>query len=311
MNKEIARHQKYRSIIRVFNNHNTLIDGKTEIQNALQLLEQKNDRISELISNLVVPVTLVYSPRRESNSTLREKLRRVTGLGILIAQKNNDLKLLESMKTYKKLALKCSAYKLYENALRVSEAITQYATDAGDYGFTAEELSNFSNMVTAFGDTLTDTGNQLNDRKAGHSELDDLFADCNKILSKNLDPFAVFVATSYPEFYREYTLLRRSPKRGSVKKTDSFSGEISGMVYNSATSEGLEGATVTLPDYNLVTETDEDGYYEFDELAAATYKVKVSMEGYEVPSVAQVTVTDTAPSAEVNIPLVLLKADAA
>ena len=83
------------------------------------------------------------------------------------------------------------------------------------------------------------------------------------------------------------------------------------MVYDSATSEGLEGAIVTLPDYNLVTETDEDGYYEFDELAAATYKVKVSMEGYEVPSVAQVTVTETAPSAEVNIPLVLLKADAA
>lgn len=83
------------------------------------------------------------------------------------------------------------------------------------------------------------------------------------------------------------------------------------MVYDSATSGGIEGATVSLPDYNLVAETDEDGYYGFDELAAGTYRVKVSMEGYEVPAVAQLTVSAEVSSVNHDFGLTAISAEKA
>lgn len=46
------------------------------------------------------------------------------------------------------------------------------------------------------------------------------------------------------------------------------------MIYDSATSGGIEGATVSLPYYNLVAGTDEDGYYGFMNLQQALTVLK-------------------------------------
>ena len=284
MNTQISKHQRYKSLIRVMDNHPEVLEGKTEILAAKAAFISKDSRIEELITELVPPVSIVYGPKRETMVILREKVKRMTGLGILIAQKHNDLKLLQSMKVYKSLAYKTTAYKLYTNALQVADSIEEFKTDAVGFGFSNEEIVQFRTVVTNFGTTLTETGNQLNDRKANRKELSSLYKECNKILKENFDPFAIFVSENYPEFYREYSLLRAGAgRKKSAKNTDAEKSEISGTVTDSATGLAVEGATITLKGYDQATTTDEDGYYIFSDLLTGSYRINCSCQGYQVP----------------------------
>lgn len=304
MNTQITKHQRYKSIIRVMDNHPEALDGKTEIINAKTLFVTKDNRIEELISQLVPPVSIVYGPKRETQIVLRQKMKRMTGLGILIAQKHDDLKLLQTMKAYKALAYKTTAYKLYENAMKVADSIELFAEDADGFGFTAEEIALFRTVVTTYGTVLAETGNQLNDRKAGRIELASLFKDCNKILKENFDPFAIFVSEIYPEFYREYSLLRvGGGRRKSNPAVDAEQGEISGTVFDSNTNLPLAGVTVSIPEHSLVTETDEDGFYLFSELVIGTYRLKCSFQGYQVPDDKTVEITADVTALDVDFSL--------
>ena len=124
-----------------------------------------------------------------------------------------------------------------------------------------------------------------------------MFKDCNKILKENFDPFAIFVSETYPEFYREYGLLRvGGGRKKSAKNTDAEQGEISGTVLDSNTGLPIEGVTVTIPGYDLVTTTDEDGYYIFSDLLTGSYRIRCSCQGYQVPAeqTAEITLAITA-----------------
>jgi len=309
MNNEISKHRRYKSLIRVMDNHPEALAGKTEILAAKVIFTTKNKRIEELISTLVPPVSIFFGPKRETLIGLRQKVKRMTGLGILIAQKHNDLFMLQTMKAYKGLASRTPAYKLYENASKVADSIEQYSVDATGFGFSNEEIELFRTTITTFGDILAETGNQLNDRKAGRSELASLFRDCNKLLKENFDPFALFVSESFPDYYREYSLLRiGGGRRKSSTADDATIGEISGTVTDTATNEPLSGVIITIPEVDLVTETDEDGYYLFSDLGMGKYKVKCSFNGYKVPAVQTVEITEKVTSLDVDFCLDLVPA---
>jgi hypothetical protein len=310
MNAQILSHQRNKSIIRVMDNHAATLEGKTEILNAKLLFVSKNNRIEELIAQLVPPVSIIYAPKKETKAILRNKVKRMTGLGILIAQKHNDLKMLETMKAYKTLAYKTTAYKLYENASKVADAIEEFSEDAAGFGFTEEEIVLFRSVVTTYGETLTDTGNQLNDRKVSRSEIATLFKDCNKLLKEHFDPFALFVSEIHPEFFREYSLLRTtSGRKKTVKDAVEEQGEISGTIYDSVSGLPLAGVSVSIPGFELVTVTDEDGYYLFDELFSGKYRLTCSKQGYQVPP--EKTAEITADNTSIDIDFSLVVAEAA
>jgi len=173
---------------------------------------------------------------------------------------------------------------LYENALQVADSIELFSADSVGFGFSEEEIEQFRTTVTSFGAALTETGNQLNDRKASREEIKSLIKDCNKILKENFDPFALFVSETHPEFYREYSLLRMATGRKKpAKVSNDDQGEISGTIYDSISGLPLAGASVSIPGFDLVTVTDEDGYYLFDELFTGKYRLTCSRQGYQVP----------------------------
>jgi hypothetical protein len=290
-------------------NYPEALEGKTDILAAKAAFVAKDNRIEELISTLVPPVSIFYGPKRETLNALRQKVKRMTGLGILIAQKHNDLFMLQTMKAYKGLATRTTAYKLYENAIKVADSIEQYATDAAGFGFSNEEIQLFRTSVSSFGAILAETGNQLNDRKADRLELANLFKECNKLLKEHLDPFALFVSEIFPEFYRAYSLLRvNGGRRKSSSAQQAEPGEISGTVIDSVTNEPISGVIISIPEYDLVTETDEDGYYLFSELLIGKYKLKCSKTGYQVPDIQNVELSATTPSLDVDF--ILEAADA-
>jgi hypothetical protein len=289
MNIHISKHQQYKSIIRVLDNHPEAFEGKDDLLTHKQQFSDFDNRIEELISILIAPVSIVYAPKRESQAALRDKLKRMTGLGILIARKHNNQNLLQTMNVYKALVYKSSSYKLHENAVKVAEAIELHIADAGNFGFTASEVQQFRTMVTAFNEVISETKNQINDRKVNRSELHSLFKECNRLLKEQFDPFILFASESFPALYREYSLIRsKGGRRRNGSANDAINGEISGSVFDTVTGTTVAGATITIPEYNQVAVTDEDGYYLFDELTAGTYKLTCSCPGYLVPAIVTV-----------------------
>ena len=90
----------------------------------------------------------------------------------------------------------------------------------------------------------------------------------------------------YPEFAATYTLLRkRGGSRRKSKTTDAETGEISVNVFNSATNEPIVNATLTIADFNIVEQTDEDGNFIFEGLAASVYRIGCTAPGFDVPAV--------------------------
>jgi hypothetical protein len=77
---------------------------------------------------------------------------------------------------------------------------------------------------------------------------------------------------------------------------------------NSNTSLPLKGVTVSIPDYELVTVTDEDGYFMFDELLIGSYRLTCSKQGYPVPAEQKVDITADATSLDVDFELVAVEA---
>lgn len=286
MNNQILIHQRYKLIIRVLDSHQAVLDGKTEILAAKAAFVSKDSRIEELITELLQPISIVYGPKREMQISMREKVKRMTGLGILIAQKHNDLKLLQTMKAYKSLAYRTTYYKLHENALQVADLLEQYSEDANSFGFTLEEIQQFRGLVAGFGSLLVDTGNQLSDRKVSRSELKSLFKDCNKILKESFDPFATFISDTHPDFYREYTLLRSnsSSRKKTAQEIDLADGEISGTVLNAKSGLPIEGATISIRGIDISVNSDADGYFLFSDLVSGQYRLQCSLMGFIVPN---------------------------
>jgi hypothetical protein len=65
----------------------------------------------------------------------------------------------------------------------------------------------------------------------------------------------------------------------------------------------LQGVTVTIPGHDLVTLTDEDGYYLFDDLVTGTYRITCSLTGYQIPGEQKAEITVDVTSLDVDYSL--------
>ena len=60
-----------------------------------------------------------------------------------------------------------------------------------------------------------------------------------------------------------------------------ISGSISGVVYDAATNEPLQGVSVSLSPLGKTTTTSQNGSYSFKDIDATTYRVQASKQGYQ------------------------------
>jgi len=291
VNGFIAKNQKYKSILRVMDNHPDALGEKEGIIATKEKLNANSERIGELISALINPLTNVYRPKSESVLSLRRELKRLSGVGILIAKHHNDAVLLASMQNYSKMVHRTASYQLSEIALQVADVISGYTDDAAVIGFTAKEVDDLRALAGDVASMIDDTRYQLTERRRCREEITNLIRSSAVIIKDEIDPFALVVSTSYPEFVLEYKVAKRgSSKRKTNGESVVKPGEISGTIADSSTGETLEGVTVDIVALNLVTETDEDGYYIFEGLPAGTHSVSCHLSGYDVPAIQAVTV---------------------
>lgn len=286
MNTLILRLNYHKSMVRVIENNADALDGKTDLTAALETYAATTGRLTEITSGLVYPVTFVRRERVTYTLQLREEVRRMSDLGCLIAKKHNDPVMLSKMRDYRTMSYKLSAFKLFESAFTIADVLETFSEDAATVGFTMDEVTAFRNLAQQLSESMTGIRGQLDDRRNNWLEINTRFKECTSILREHFDPFIRYNGKAYPDFAAAYdtqrkNVVRRKKPAGSVDET----GEISGTVFNSETNEPVVNATVTIAEFNLVAQTDEDGYYSFDGLAATAYRVGCTAPDFNVPAV--------------------------
>lgn len=280
-------------MVRVIENNSDALNGKTDLTAAFESYAATTGRLTEITSGLVYPVTFVRRERVTYTLQLREEVRRMSDLGSLIAKKHNDVVLLSKMRQYRTMSYKLSAFKLVESAFDIADMLENFSEDAITVGFTVEEVTAFRNLAQQLSESMTGIRGKLDDRRSSWLEIRSLFKVCTVLLREHFDPFVRFNGKAYPEFAATYILLRK--RGGNSKKSkpaDAETCEISGTVFNSATNEPVVKATLTIAEFNLVEQTDEDGYYNFEGLAATAYQIGCTAPGFDVPAIQSVSLAN-------------------
>jgi hypothetical protein len=284
MKLTIQNHQKLRAVSRILENNPQIFVDKTDAETARLHLNLLLDKASGLISNLLRPISVIHRPKQEVQKVFEIKTIKFIGMGLLLADHIKSSSLRDLLETYKKSLPKVSAYKKFEIANHLMDEIVKHQDIANNYGLTAENIEEFRQLTESFKETLQLTDSNLFERRLFRKELKNLLLESNQIVRFRFDPLASYLENSQPAFYSEYMLLRgrrsRKKQKAALLPDDV---EILGTVTNAATNEAISGAVINIIGHDLVSTTDMDGYYLFDELPATDFVISCHCHGYQLP----------------------------
>ena len=270
-------------------------DGNTEIMAVTVKFAANNVRKGELLAGLSKPRSVIIAPRTDLRKKVRVSVKRMTGLGILISTRRNDETKVEMFKEYRTLGAKSNTWKLYQIAVQVGDELTTAQEVAGDVGLSPEKLAAFKTQVQHYGTLCETTDALLKQRKADRAELKALTKENRDIMRFQLDPYVAFDQEAHPSLFREYTIARKGPSQKKPPIAEEVLTELSGTANNSVTGQPVKGAVVMIAELNMVTTTDEDGFYMFDEVPVGVFTFSCHFTGFKVPADVSVTVTDDVP----------------
>lgn len=284
MKKEIEKHQQFKAIDFTLGKHNEAFTEKPDVQSAREAFAANTSRITEILSQLMRPVSTVRSQKMDSESRLRKELSKMIGIGLSLATTLDNQPLVSMFRNYDAQWKRCSAYQLYENALHVHTELSALDELATGNGLTAAKLAAFKSGVDTFGETLDITGYRLTDRRKSRHDVKVLIKANNKLLRFQLDTYIRYLEDEFPALYSEYMFLRKFKRKRPAGTEVPEACDISGTVTDSLTGIALPNAVITLLTPETVVETDHDGYYLLDELQAGEYTITCHMGGYKVPA---------------------------
>ena len=283
MKRLINKLDKFNTIGTIMINYPDPFEGFPEIIDARDMFISKKTRISVLVSELKKPYTEVLGLKADSRNKLGSALKLAIGTGITVAVRQNNAPLLLSLKNYKRTLNRTTIHDLPEMANRVHAELMQNVTVAAGAGLTAEKLTALQALTTNFKEIIESTDYTFSTRKTSRKELKTLVSECIHILKDEIDPFVGHCKDNFPEFYNAYTTAREPKKRTNKGKIHTVLVDISGTVTDKVTGMPIANAIISLLEEESVFKTDEDGYYEIDELSAGKFNVSCHCPGYNVP----------------------------
>jgi hypothetical protein len=284
MKYQIKQSDKFNVVAIVLVNNPEPLEDYPEIIDAKDLFITKKTRISELLTTLNKPYTEVFGVKIDSRDKLRSLLRLAIGTGITVASRQKNQPLLRTMKSYKAELANTNTHDLPDMASRVCNEMEQYQLVAAGAGLTTKKLTELKDLTSGFREIIEGTNFAFSSRKADRKELKGLITECIGILNNELAPFVEHCKDTFPAFYNSFTTACGKKKYSRKKKTNTVEpANITGTVTNSVTEKPVEGAIINLIECETVVTTDEDGYFEIDEVVVAKYNVGCHAPGYLVP----------------------------
>ncbi len=117
------------------------------------------------------------------------------------------------------------------------------------------------------------------------AKLESLFEEANNILKLQMDNTGKIFKTLAPEFYSLYKASRKVVDRGRRKVEN---GLIKGLVKNKKNEFLVDVLVQLIPD-NVLVLSNENGEFEFDDIAVNTYTLKLTKQGLEDLMVQNIT----------------------
>ncbi len=219
MKRNLNRLYHYNSLLRVMDSHPEVFSGRLALAEAKADLEKRTAHLSEIISELCSPLSLVYCRKKIAEHELNAMMLKMTSLGCLDAHLRNDAATYAAMKTYRSQVRKVSCSMLYYNAMHTARLLQGVTTGVTEKDFHTLALPAFSLQVAEFGRALEVEADALLRRKVLRKEMAVLIASTNRFLHEQFDSLAFVMIHKHPEYYREWVVLRGDGSRKRRKGT--------------------------------------------------------------------------------------------
>ena len=289
MKNQIAHHLRFKAILRVIEKFISLFSGKPEVLAATDLFAANTNRIGELLASLARPRKTLSGPKIDKELKLRKSLFSMADLGILLGTRRQDIPQVNIFKEFRRASWKYTAWAMHKAAEQVYAELAAYPEVAANIGITAEILESYQQQVQEFNDILDTTDAQYKDRKSERGELRTLFTASTGLLKEQIEPVIRFESVANPGLLREYRIARSTGARKKPEGSADLLTDISGTVTDIVTGDPVAYATVDIADRELITTTDADGYYMFDEQPAGESTLSCHAPGYRLPEKVKVT----------------------
>jgi len=240
MKRNLNRLYHYNSLLRVMDSHPEVFSGRLALAEAKADLERRTARLSEIISELCSPVSLVYCRKKVAEHELNEMMLKMTSLGCLDAHLRNDAATYAVMKTYRSQVRKVSCSTLYYNAMHTARLLQGVTTGITEKDFHTVVLPAFSLQAAEFGRALEMEADALLRRKVLRKEMAVLIASTNRFLHEQFDSLAFVMMHKHPEYYSDWVVLRgdgsRKKRKGTHTKNETASGCASAISHTNRAS---------------------------------------------------------------------------
>lgn len=280
----LSRNSRFKTIAMIMSTYPEVFEEQTKMQELRDEFIANSDRISVLLSELTRPISVLNGPKRDKATRLTTLLIKVASIGISVATADQNVPLINSLTDYRRELFRKRVFRLSGLAENIYKEMLTIEAASITSGMKPTQLAELNTLIEAYNQDVITSSYFSSSRKADRTELATLLKACTALLKTHLDSFVKNYATEYPEFYREYATIRGlNKKRKSIKKAQEENNDISGTVIDSLTEQPIEYAVVSIVEQGSITETDEDGYFLFDDLPQGNFTITCHASGYNVP----------------------------
>jgi len=280
------RHNNYfsmfRTVIMVCLAHKAALAKVKAFDDALKLLIAKLAEIKLVAAQQKVVLTGIADDKHAQKKALAKMGSIIAASVKGYAHKAGNLQLVSEVK-FSESAL---ASMKEEDLILTSENIHKKAFDnlavLIDHGIDAALLTQFETMTTAFADKKPEPAAAKVNKETLTDKLEVLYDDANNIIKKQMDNNSKIFQLLDPDFYELYKGARKIiDRRGKITNPGSLKGTVTGILdSNVKENQPLDEVLLHLIEPNLVIVTNENGLYDFEEIEAGKYTLKVIKQGF-------------------------------
>ena len=184
---------------------------------------------------------------------------------------------------------------LSDTCAEIHKLAETLGTKLADYNVLPATLTTFKSQLTDFTGLLSAPRMDIAAKAAINKELSRIIASIRELLNEKMDKSMNTVKNTETAFFAAYTSARvivdRPGKRAKGSATADTEGMISGTLTDTATGEPLADVVVLRSGSDEPAITDEDGSFMFDSVAAGTYTLSCSLDGYKNLTLGGIVVT--------------------
>lgn len=271
----------YRTVIKACDKSASVLQNVSGLWTDYQLFRSAVTELDEMLQLQMQDFSGAALGKSGARERLIEKLYVIAGMVCSYAVQIDD-NILYSSVNYSPSSLRYSRdEETLEAALLVRKLAEVHSSHLAPMGFTTALWNDFLAALSDYESRVEDPADARKARKVYTTAINDIDRRIREILSRRLDKSIRVIGLTEPLVLARYVSARNiyDNRSGKKKKSGDIPAMLSGFVND---DQGLPviDALVNVEGTQISVFTDADGEYLIDNLAAGTYNIVVSAEGY-------------------------------